>query len=298
MIEDFHFLRPWWLALALPALLLCWLHRRRGNALAPWRGVIDPDLLRHFAIGSAGRRRLAPADLLLAGWIVGLLALAGPAWQREASPFADQAPPAMIVLRVAPSMLTADLMPTRADRARQKISDLIALRPGAAFGLVAYGGSAHLVLPPTPDGTVVETMAASLSPAIMPREGDALAAAVALADGILTGNGQGGSILVIADTVAPDQIAGLKAATAPLQILALQPNDPSTGRAARAAGGRLVALTIEAGAVAANARRMAWATAPVAVRGEGQRWREAGYWLTPLIALIALLWFRRGWALP
>ena len=28
---------------------------------------------------------------------------------------------------------------------------------------------------------------------------------------------------------------------------------------------------------------------------EAERWQEAGYWLTPLVALIALLWFRRGW---
>ena len=33
------------------------------------------------------------------------------------------------------------------------------------------------------------------------------------------------------------------------------------------------------------------------VAGEGQHWQEAGYWLTPLFALLALLWFRRGWVL-
>ena len=28
------------------------------------------------------------------------------------------------------------------------------------------------------------------------------------------------------------------------------------------------------------------------------RWAESGYWLTPLIALLLLLFFRRGWMIP
>jgi len=27
----------------------------------------------------------------------------------------------------------------------------------------------------------------------------------------------------------------------------------------------------------------------------GDRWLDAGYWLLPVILLLALLWFRRGW---
>ena len=49
--------------------------------------------------------------------------------------------------------------------------------------------------------------------------------------------------------------------------------------------------------VAAVARRLDRAGPPRRRRGRGQHWREAGYWLTPLLALIALLWFRRGWVL-
>jgi Ca-activated chloride channel family protein len=34
-----------------------------------------------------------------------------------------------------------------------------------------------------------------------------------------------------------------------------------------------------------------------AILGEAVRWQEAGFWLTPLIALLVLLWFRRGWVI-
>ena len=45
-----------------------------------------------------------------------------------------------------------------------------------------------------------------------------------------------------------------------------------------------------------DGRRLADAPGPP-VAGEAERWEEAGYWLVPLIALIGLLWFRRGWVL-
>ena len=31
------------------------------------------------------------------------------------------------------------------------------------------------------------------------------------------------------------------------------------------------------------------------VSGQGDHWQDAGYWLIPLIALLATLWFRPGW---
>ncbi|MGO4816370.1 VWA domain-containing protein, partial [Cupriavidus sp. 2MCAB6] len=137
---------------------------------------------------------------------------------------------------------------TRLDRARQKLSDLLSLREGAATGLIAYSGSSHLVLPPTQDSTVVLDLAKALSPAIMPKEGDDLANALALAQRVLAGNGHGGSILVMADTVASDQLArlGETAAVAATTILSLLPANldaASTGEAARALRATVVATT-------------------------------------------------------
>lgn len=302
-LENFHFLRPWALLLPMPAVGLWWLGRQAADTTRHWRSVIDPDLLKHLVVGGNGNR-IGPHDVLLLGWVVLAIAIAGPTWQREPSPFDEQAPPAMIVLKVAPSMTTPDLAPSRLDRARQKIADLLQARDGMAAGLIAYGGSSHLVLPPTQDREVVTAMAGALSPAVMPREGDALADAVALAARTLKEGGQGGSILVVADTVAPGQADALKLAAVDVPVTLLAVAAPSAvaadanlEAAASALGARLVTATIDNDDVQTIARRLA--NAPAApVPGEAERWQEAGWWLTPLIALIALLWFRRGWVLP
>ncbi|HEU0155005.1 MAG TPA: VWA domain-containing protein [Stellaceae bacterium] len=265
--------------------------------------MIDPELLNRLIVGGEAARGVTPGTVLLLGWVIAIVALAGPTWRLEPSPFAAAQRPAMIVLKVTPSMLSTDLAPTRLDRAREKLADLLALREGAPTGLIAYSGSAHLVLPPTPDGDVVLTMAKALSPQIMPREGDRLADAVALAGKILQDGGQGGSIVVFADTVAPDQHEPLRKHTiqAPVNLVAMSAYargpDPSVEAAADALVADLVAATLDTTDVTRLAHRLAAGGAAAGVAGEGQRWQEAGYWLTPVIALLVLGWFRRGWVL-
>ncbi|MGE0259006.1 MAG: VWA domain-containing protein [Alphaproteobacteria bacterium] len=299
-LAAFHLLRPWWLLLLLPAMLLWLMERRDRDTTRSWAGVIDPALLRRLVVGGENARRVAPGDVLLIGWTIGIVALSGPTWRQEASPFAAAARPAMIVLKVTPSMLATDLAPTRLDRAREKLADLVAMREGAPTGLIAYSGSAHLVLPPTPDGDVVLAMAKALSPEIMPREGDRLADAMVLAAKSLQDGKQGGSVVVFADTVSPDQIARLRGKVqVPFILFSMtayaRGPDPSLKAAADALGADLVSPTLDTADVSRLARRLATGGAAPGVEGEGQRWQEAGYWLTPLLAVLALGWFRRGW---
>jgi Ca-activated chloride channel family protein len=298
-LGELHLLRPWWLLLVLPALALWWLERREADTTARWRAVMDPVLLAHLSVGRDERRRIGPGDLLLAGWLIATLAVAGPTWRQMPSPFVQAARPAMFVLEVTPSMLERDLAPSRLDRAREKMADLLHLREGAPTGLVAYAGSAHLVLPPTPDGAVVTSMAGALAPDVMPRQGDALADAVKLAQQTLAQAGQGGSIVVFADAAPAVQA---ESGGPPVFLYAALPPeragaDPALRAAAESLGARLVAPTIDTKDVEALAAELATAGPPPPAPGSSPRWEEAGWWLTPPIALLAFFWFRRGWVL-
>jgi Ca-activated chloride channel family protein len=283
----------------LPVAILWLLARHSSDSALQWRRVIDPELLPYLLTGNDRHARIVPADWLFAGSVVTVAAIAGPTWQREPSPFADAKPPVAVVLKVTPSMLTEDLAPTRLDRARQKLADVLAAREGAATALVAYAGSAHLVLPPTPDSAVVLDLAKALSPQIMPKPGDDLAGALALARRALAGAGQDGSILLLADTATLD-IAPQPAGEPMLTVLALKdPGAAATGlaEAAKALGGAVIASTPDQSDVTAIVRRLDRGDNAAGVAGEGEHWREAGYWLVPALALLVLLWFRRGWGL-
>lgn len=306
VLHAFHFLRPWALVAIAPAILLWLAERRATDTTARWRDVIDPILLKELVVEGQRTSRVSPADALLAAWVVGIAAIAGPTWRQEPPPFADADPPAMIALRVTPSMTTTDLPPSRLERAKEKISDLLDLREGAATGLIAYSGSAHLVLPPTTDTSVVLSMAQALSPDIMPRQGDCLAEAVQVATKVLTDAKAGGGILVIADTVAPDQVAAVENAREaqgpPVTVLAMAPldrvtTDTALNDAAKALGARLIEPTPDASDVQSVAARLRGSVWSGEIAGEGAEWRDEGYWLTPLVALVSLGWFRRGWLL-
>jgi len=122
---DFHFLRPLWL-LALLALPLLWYALRRGEGDGQtWRGVVDAHLLPHLLERVAAERGRAPHALLGIAWILACIALAGPAWERLPQPLFQNRAARVIALELSSSMLAQDVRPSRVERARYKIADIL-----------------------------------------------------------------------------------------------------------------------------------------------------------------------------
>lgn len=298
-LSNFHFIRPFALLLVPLAVGLWWLWRRQSDPLRGWRMQMDPQLLDALAIGRDAVGYSGPRWLLI-GWLVAAVAIAGPTWRPEPTPFADDATPLMILLKADIGMEQPDPAPSRLERARLKIADLAEARKGQPLGLIAYAGSAHLVLPPTRDTAAVAQMAAEISPSVMPVPGDRLDLALLEAAQVLAEGKKGGSIVVLADAVDTDS-AGLKSARGelrfPVQFLSVDAPDSSQSDSLHAAAEILDAavepIALAGGDdVAAVVRRAA--RAPIAQGGEsGGQWQEAGYWLVPLVALLVLLSFRR-----
>lgn len=296
MMANFHFVRPAWLLLVPVVVGVWWVWRRRSDPLRGWREQIAPELLKALVVGPSHR---SSARWLLGAWLSAVVSIAGPTWRLEASPFADDATPLVVLLKADAAMEQPDPAPSRLERARLKIADLAEARKGRPLGLLAYAGSAHLVLPPTRDTAVVARMAAEISPEIMPVPGDRLDLALREAERVLAESRQGGSIAVLADSVDTDPAvlqALEKDFSLPVQFLALCARESSQSEALRKAArilkAEVVPLEVDGDDVAAVIRRAS--TAPVPQRGEqGERWQEAGFWLVPLVGLVLLASFRR-----
>jgi Ca-activated chloride channel family protein len=297
MIGDFHFVRPWWLVALAPLGLLVWAIARRQSAAQTWRGIIAPHLLPHLLIGENQQAHTTPLVLLSLGWLLAVIAIAGPTWKREPAPFADDTAALAIVVKVTPSMMTEDVPPSRLARAAEKIHDLLAARGNAKASLIAYAGTAHVVMPETTDAGIIDSFAQALDPKIMPAGGDAAADAMRLADQSMA---QSGSILWLADSVAQEQIAALtawrqtsKTAVRLLPPLAAGAELDAITDAAAAVDANVIQLTADDADISAVARAAKFSTA---VSGEqSDRWQEAGYWITPLLAAVMLAFFRKGW---
>lgn len=200
MIEQFHFLRPGWLLLILPLGGLLWALSRHRIDSAGWRQVVDARLL-PFLLSDAQRGRDRwPRYLLAALGLLGILALAGPTWEKRPQPVYQSQAGLVILLDLSRSMDAADIRPSRLARARHKIADILQRRSEGQTALVVYAADAFTVTPLTDDVATIQALLPSLETTLMPAQGSR--AARALARGIdLFANGgvASGDLLLISD---------------------------------------------------------------------------------------------------
>lgn len=324
-LGDFHFLRPLWLLVLVPIAINYALMRWRTSARAQWKQLIAPHLLEHLLVGRGSSGRVRPEHLTTALLAIGTLAVAGPTWQREVSPFAEDTAPLVIALDLSQSMNAVDVPPTRLERAKQKVHDLLDARRGARTSLIAYAGTAHSVLPLSDDPTIFATFLDALTSEVMPRPGKTPSAALELAEETLSGEEVPGSILFITDGIGADDAPRFEqhadSSDDGLLVLAIGTTDGGPiplgdNRFATDASGRRIIATLDrdgleavrdrAGAYVVSAtaddtdvqrleRRVQSNLQRARQDDETSRWQDAGYWLTLPLALLGALWFRRGW---
>ncbi|MFT3931458.1 MAG: VWA domain-containing protein [Spongiibacteraceae bacterium] len=211
LLAQFHWLRPWWLLALIPALLLAIMLWKRQSSAANWRAAIAPDLIDYLLEPTQQIRSHWPW-LLFAGWLLSIIALAGPTWEKLPQPVLQKRDGLVIVLDLSLSMYAEDIKPSRLDRARFKIIDLLKQRKEGLTGLVVYSGDAHIVSPLTDDTATIENLVPSLAPAIMPSFGSDAAAGIDTALKLLHNSGfERGKILLISDEITEDDIGKIAA---------------------------------------------------------------------------------------
>ncbi|MFJ7794305.1 VWA domain-containing protein [Pseudomonas sp. NPDC096950] len=326
-LSDFHFLRPLWLLLALFGSLLPLLWRRSHDLQRRLRGNIAEHLLPHLLITPQDQQRLRPVHLVCALLILGALAAAGPTWEQDRPDFLENRAPLIIAIDLSPTMDANDVPPSRLEAAKHKLHDLIQRRAGARSGLIAYAGSAHLVLPPTDDPALLDTFIQALSTDLIGKSGKDVGAVVEQAKRLLVAEKTPGTLLLITDGADTTQLSGLdkQLDDSQLQVLILavgsedggiihdangQPRTDSNGRPVLGSFDQSVlkqlasALDAPLGSLTLNNDDLDWielhAQQHFQSASDEQRelhWKDAGYWLCWPLLLIAFFSVRKGWSL-
>ncbi|MFT4714782.1 MAG: Ca-activated chloride channel family protein [Candidatus Azotimanducaceae bacterium] len=202
LIEQFHFLRPDWFYLIIPAILLFVMFRIRQRMGSNWTNAIDPALLPYLIDNSEQKSSRNPLVLALIAWLLAIVALAGPVWQKTPQPVHEREDALIILLDLTRSMYATDVKPNRLVKARRKVLDLLKLRDEGVTGLIVYSGDAHTVSPLTDDSKTIAEMIPAVAPEMMPAPGSRLAPAIKLALKLFTdANVSSGRILVITDEI-------------------------------------------------------------------------------------------------
>lgn len=203
--EELHWLRPEWLLALLPAIIVVILLLRLQRNSNSWQQVIAPELLPHLLEGSFTPARKRGLIALLAAWLIACVALAGPVWEKIATPIHKKENALIILFDLSPSMLVEDIKPSRLVRARHKLIDLLRQRQEGLSALIAYAGEAHVVAPLTDDTATLESLLPALHPNIMPLRGSNPEMAVEKALALIEDAGvQSADILILSDEIADD----------------------------------------------------------------------------------------------
>lgn len=322
-MEEFHFLRPLWFLALIPALWLLILRWRRQSSGSAWHAAFDPQLLSRLWLESPGKSARLPFVLLASGWLLTVFILAGPVWERQPEPVWRAQLSRILILDLSPSMDARDLTPSRLERARFKISDILERSREGRNGLVVFAGEPHIVTPLTEDTATIRNLITALNTEIIPAQGDSAAPALQMTRELLTLKGVGqGELLLITDGIddpaaALAQARQLRERGHTLSILGVGTESGgaimNNGIAevtrfdagpleeiARAGGGAFSRLTTDDTDLNRLLPEINTASHfnPVERNVGGvTRWVEYGVWLMPVVLLLAAAAFRRGWLL-
>ena len=200
--SQLHLLRPLALLGLLPALIAVALAQWRKRSAGNWEKIINPALLPYLMQGETNKKQRGMLWVLLA-WIITCLALAGPSWQQLPQPVHKKDAALILIMDLSPSMLAEDVKPSRLERARYKLIDILKNRSEGFSALVVYGGAAYTLTPLTEDSNTIISLVPVLHPTLLPEYGsnteDAIETALELA---VNGGYQQGDLLLITDEVS------------------------------------------------------------------------------------------------
>ncbi|WPO00489.1 tetratricopeptide repeat protein [Pseudomonas sp. MUP55] len=323
-----HWLRPWWLLL-LPLLgWLLWQLWHRQKRAGRWQVILPPAFHATLLSGGSGRESKSPWVVLGIAWLLALLALLGPSWQRVEQLSQKPSDPLVVLLELTPEMLATDSPPNRLEQARRKLYDLLQARTDAQTAIVVYAGSAHTLVPLSDDLATSRNLLEALRPSIMPEPGHRADLAVEKALALLKHAGLGqGRLLLIGSSLSKQERQGirllLQGNQAPsLSILGIGSREgtpvtqesgeflkdeqgailiprldsPTLKAFASEMGGRYRAARLDE----KDLRQLGVLDPPQALRDDGQllrldTWADQGYWLLLPLLLLAACAGRRGW---
>ncbi len=194
--------QPWWLLaapllLALGAVLVLASRRHHAALERVFRGA----MLDRVLPPAVRRRRITRDIATLLGLGACMIALAEPRFDKQLQTIQARGTDLVIAIDLSRSMDAADVDPSRLERARREIGDLLAQLEGDRVGLVVFAGGAVARLPLTVDYRALQTVLGELRTDDFQAQGSDLGGAIRKSVELLSGDESkaGKAIIVFSD---------------------------------------------------------------------------------------------------
>ena len=188
-----------YLLLLLPFLAAFYLYSnyRRRKAI---RKFGDPELMAQLMPDVSKYRPDVKFWLVFAA--IGLFAvlLARPQFGSKLETVKRQGVEVMIALDISNSMLAQDVQPSRLEKAKRLVAQLVDKMENDKVGMIVFAGDAFTQLPITSDYISAKMFLESINPSLISKQGTAIGAAINLATRSFTPQeGVGSAVIVITD---------------------------------------------------------------------------------------------------
>jgi Ca-activated chloride channel family protein len=188
-----------WLLLVIPVLVLLrlWMWRRQKKN---WKRLGDPDLLRQLSPDVSRVRRLLKFTLVLTALALIILMLARPQMGTRVSHEKRNGIECVIALDISNSMLAQDVVPSRLDKSKMLVENLVDHFTNDRIGLVVFAGDAFVQLPITSDYVSAKMFLQNISPDLIQTQGTDIARALRVSMSSFTQQDRiGRAIILITD---------------------------------------------------------------------------------------------------
>ncbi len=169
-----HYLHGLWIVLAL-ALFLVWSAQRARVLLARFAHV---EMLQRMLAHVSPRRQAWKRVLIVASLALLVLALMEPKWGYTWEHVVRRGIDVIVAVDVSRSMLASDIRPSRLERAKRSVLDLLNIMDGDRVGLIAFSGGAFVLCPLTLDYGACKMFVDDLDPQLISRGGTRIGDAI------------------------------------------------------------------------------------------------------------------------
>ena len=180
-LQDFHFLRPYWLMALLLPLIFGYRALKNDATQSSWADICDEHLLNFLLVKGENKQRKFPYILLTFILFSAAIALAGPTWVKKQNPALSVDNPVMITINMSTDMWAKDVSPSRIVRAEYVVKDLLDNFKSTESGLLVYSREPFVISPLTEDTALIENLLSQLDDDVLPENGDRLDRAIDLA---------------------------------------------------------------------------------------------------------------------
>lgn len=181
------------------------LYQRKQSQLAQ---VGNPELISRLMEGRSTKKEWTKYGLWLLGITFLIIACSNPKWGTKKEKIKATASDIYIALDISRSMDAQDISPSRLERAKKFVEQLVNNLKGDRIGLISFAGSAYLQIPLTTDYAAVQLYANAANTDQAGTQGTAIGEALSLANKAFEeGETHQRAIIVISDGEDHDEEA-------------------------------------------------------------------------------------------